>query len=106
MNDFTIRVRPMPHDGKYGDSNSLLKAFLTAHFESVIKDKYAENLIEKRGTGDFDDIRNQNADKIAKISEIADINFGRSKNWDLFYLNDMNRIRNEYLILKNQHQKL
>jgi hypothetical protein len=106
MNDFTIRIKPMPHDAKYGDRDSILKSFLTAHFESIIKDKYAENEIEKRGSGDFDDIRNQNADKIAKLSEIADINFGRTKSWDLYYLNDLNRIRNEYLILNAQHKKL
>ena len=40
MTDFTIRVKPMPHDAKYGDNDESLRAFLMAHFESIIKDEY------------------------------------------------------------------
>ena len=54
MTDFTIRIKPMPHDGKYGDRDSLLKAYLTAHFESIVRDKYAETQIQMRGSGDFE----------------------------------------------------
>jgi hypothetical protein len=39
MTDFTIRVKNLPHDAKYGGENINLTAFLMAHFESVIKDQ-------------------------------------------------------------------
>jgi len=54
LTDFTIRVRPMPHDAKYGDSESVLRAFLTTHFREIIKDKYAELELKKKPSGDFD----------------------------------------------------
>lgn len=40
MTDFTIRVKPMPHDAKYGDSEPTLRAFLMVHFETIIKNEF------------------------------------------------------------------
>ena len=38
MNDFSIRVKGMPHDNRYGCEDFILRAYLINHFESVIKD--------------------------------------------------------------------
>ena len=40
MTDFTIRVKPMPYEGKYGDNDVTLRAFLMTHFEGIIKDEF------------------------------------------------------------------
>ena len=37
MDDFSIRVENLPNDGQFG-SPSNLKAFLHAHFESIVRD--------------------------------------------------------------------
>ena len=39
MNDFSIRVKGMPHDYQYDCEDSILRAHLINHFESVIKDQ-------------------------------------------------------------------
>jgi len=62
MTDFTIRVKPMPHDAKYGDTDATLRAFLMAHFEAIIKDEFNERqqyrseLNSTRQAKDFDNL--------------------------------------------------
>jgi hypothetical protein len=81
MTDFTIRVKNLPHDAKYLGEDMSLKAFLMAHFESVIKNQInKENKKAGDEPVDFDDI---SIDKLRdtsrrSISDIADINFGMS----------------------------
>jgi hypothetical protein len=49
----------MPHDMDYGDNDCTLRAFLTAHFENIIKDEYQRVRKAKEEAGDFDDVRGQ-----------------------------------------------
>ena len=37
MDDFTLRVENLPNDAQFGSPGNL-KAFLHAHFESIVKD--------------------------------------------------------------------
>lgn len=39
MDDFTIRVKNIPHHLKYGDNNEILRSYIISHFEGVIKDQ-------------------------------------------------------------------
>jgi hypothetical protein len=43
--------------------------------------------------------------KLDRLCEIADINFGKYKSWDLGMLQELNVLRNRYLILNARHQK-
>ena len=39
MSDFTISMSNLPLEHMYGDNDDVLRAFLTKHFESVIKNE-------------------------------------------------------------------
>lgn len=53
MADFTIRVKKIPHQKQYGESDDILRGLLIEHFENVIKDKMEEDGIEDE-PADFD----------------------------------------------------
>lgn len=39
LDDFTIRVKKLPHHDKYKKNDDVLRALLVTHFESIIKDE-------------------------------------------------------------------
>ena len=99
----------MPHDAKYGDNDATLRAFLVAHFEGIIKDEFNKvqqfrhELNQTKEPKDFDNLyvtkHTIKERPESNISDIADINFGKSKCWDLTYLHELNSMRNDYIKL-------
>lgn len=64
MTDYTIRIKNIPHHKLYDDHDDVLRSYLTAHFQQVIKDEisYVREHNEWRdadddGVNDYDDIR-------------------------------------------------
>lgn len=108
MTDFTIKVAPIPHNAMYGNEDCMLRAYLRTHFQSIIEDEYMRDKKERQEE-DFDNLNSSRAltdgtsDKLSKLVEIADINFGNSNNWDLGYLRKLNKLRHDYITLNAKH---
>ena len=112
MNDFSIRVKGMPHDNQYGCEDSTLRAYLIHHFESIIKDeiekKKAQPKEEEEEKKDFDQIPQQSTNPNAPVShdyEIADIEFGKSDMFEIGFLNELSVIRQQFLTNNSQIEK-
>tara|TARA_B110000305_G_C19000522_1_gene430294 strand:+ start:185 stop:358 length:174 start_codon:yes stop_codon:yes gene_type:complete len=56
MADFTIRVKKIPHQKQYNDSDDILRGLLIEHFENIIKDKMKEEMDEGE-PADFDKLQ-------------------------------------------------
>ena len=84
MADFTIRVKKIPHQKQYNDSDDILRGLLIEHFENIIKDKMKEEMDEGE-PADFDKLQDQKLPKSTKW-EIADVSFGKSDMDDIDYL--------------------
>ena len=99
MNDFSIRVKGMPHDNQYGCEDSILRAYLIHHFESIIKDEIQKKEAEPKEdkpADDFSQIPKQSSNPNPPVSydyEIADIEFGKSDMFEIGYLNELSLIR-------------
>ena len=106
MTDYTIRLKNIPHHKFYEDHDDVLRSYLTAHFQQVIKDEieYVRSHNEWRdadddGVNDYDDIRDIKADGdiLQPLDyEIADICFGHSNIKEMQILSDMADLQNEY----------
>ena len=113
MTDFTVRVKNLPEDIKYGGNIDHLRAYLIHHFERIIKDQMKLRDMEVPGETDFTDIAKasenpQNGDKpSSKLWEIADINFGSSTMKETEYLSGLADIRTEFITnkVRLQHAK-
>lgn len=85
---------------------------MITHFQSVLKDQWTLEqqaaALEGKEAQDFDSIaidkHNQHKCKHGKSNfyDIADINFGKSKSWDIGYLKDMTVLRNEYIKINHR----
>jgi hypothetical protein len=87
MQDFTVRVQNMPIDSEYENNPDVLQAYLTKHFEKVIRNQILD---------EFDEEMLKKVDPA--ILEVADVTFGdpEVKN-SIQFLSRMQDLRSKYL---------
>ena len=100
MTDFTIRIKHLPEESQYCDCDSpehrddILKALLTNHFQSLLKDYLHEQ--DLAVLHEFDESSRYHT-KVTKpyLWDIADICFGKGQLKEISYLKDLNKLRKE-----------
>jgi hypothetical protein len=98
MDDFSICLENVPVDEKYMGDEHLLRAFLTQHFEGVLKEHIRENYHEEWERVDLD------SQEWKKKWEVADICFGKEKLGHLGHLMTMADIRQQYVFIRDNRE--
>lgn len=89
MSDYTVRIKYLPKDKEYGESDEVLKALLWNHMEKVL---LTENGI----------LNINHQSEVPLGCEIADINFGKQKLSDNEALMDLHKL---YMIKNSSKRK-
>jgi hypothetical protein len=87
MNDFSMSIGNLPLDLNYGDKEEVLRAHLTHHFESLLKDQLLKIGYEEK------DLNNE---EHVKKWQVSDVCFGNSSNSQFKYLEKMANLRNDF----------
>lgn len=94
MTDFAVSIKNLPPDYMWNHDEHVLKAYLRAHFEAVIKDYMLKNNLEITKILDSSNFDKNGYNKY----EIVDICFGKSDMSELSYLDKMADLRNKFLL--------
>ena len=101
MTDFAISIKNLPPDHMWNHDENVLKAYLRAHFEAVIKDYMLKNNLEITKILDSSNFDKDGYNKY----EIVDICFGKQSMKELDHLDKLADLRNKFLLHKLKMDK-